>query len=1302
MQNMAKGALAAQGASLREHAEVEVAFEASGSVGLSERPDEGLGGAPSNGPSVVIPQLQAGERDPVPPLPKGVLEPKPLPEVPKNQPMPLLRMLMPAVMVLAMVAVVALMVTSGGEIHPMMLMFPLFMVMSMLMMLTPTQGEDINEARRAYLRHLVALRDTALEHARAQRVFEERCHPAPNSLWNLVGSRAMWERSADDPDALAVRVGLGPAALCTPIEVHDPGPSEQIDPVCAIALRQLVQAVGVVQQVPIALQLQAFRVVALSGTGAESLARAMVVQLAYHHGPEAVGIEIYGQQWRWAKWLPHCRQPDQAVFRVLVVPAGEQPPAQMLREDYATIVCLQPDPGGYLQRCAEEEGIALHVDVGLETFTEAGAEQLGTPDALSYPQAEQFARSMAPYVRPPKTIGTSADLRRLLGIDDGSREAIEAKWQPRGRDRLSVPIGLTTEGQPLVLDIKEAAQGGMGPHGLCVGATGSGKSELLRTLVVALVATHSPDDLNLVLVDFKGGATFLGLDRLAHTSAVITNLEEEAVLVERMHDAISGEMHRRQQLLRQAGNFANVTEYNAARRTRPEMPPLPSLLVVVDEFSELLGQHPDFADLFVAVGRLGRSLNMHLLLASQRLEEGRLRGLDSHLSYRIGLKTFSAAESRQVLGVPDAYALPNQPGAGFLKTSNGELVQFRASYVSGALKTSHRRAMHSRGVHLWHGWAHTPDGGGQQGASEGSHASSMAEESTSRTLVDAVVEGSNEAAHARGEQATTIWLPPLPAEIPLAGVVERSERLRVPVGIIDRPFHQRQDPLVMDFTGQGGHAAIVGGPRSGKTTALRSMVLSLAATHHTDEVRVYVLDLAGTDLASLAKLPHVAGVAHRDDPERVRRVIDEVYGLLQEPQQRHTFLVVDGWHVLAQDFEDVADRVAAVAIDGLAARVHLVVATSRWAAIRPAVRDLITQRFELKLGEALDSLIDRKLQQHLPARPGRGLAAKEHILFALSSQQDVAHVVQVCAELPRVPALKVLPTRLPVAEIPAGKGIGLGVGGPRLGRIAWDSEHLNHAVCFGSQGSGKSALVRRVLTEVAAYDPSRARIVLIDHRRSHLGVVPEPMLAGYSATASATQELIESAAVTLRSRLPQPDVTPQQLRERSWWQGPDIFVVIDDLDLVQDYVLQPLVALLPHARDIGLRVVVSRKIGGASRACFQPFLAELKDQSPLAVILDGERDEGPLFGVRPSHQPPGRATVVERGTVVGVCQLAFDDPPTWDDPPIPRDTALSPSAESPEALPAEELTESDALTEREPATPNAATGDVPRNHAEEE
>jgi S-DNA-T family DNA segregation ATPase FtsK/SpoIIIE len=319
-------------------------------------------------------------------------------------------------------------------------------------------------------------------------------------------------------------------------------------------------------------------------------------------------------------------------------------------------------------------------------------ERFATPDWLSLPEAEATARRLGRYRLASAahianveldSRATDPGLMSLLKIPDAAEIVPEEVWRQRSaRERLRVPIGYTPNGQPLELDIKESAEGGMGPHGLCIGATGSGKSEFLRTLVLAMVTSHSSEVLNLVLVDFKGGATFLGLDGVPHISAIITNLEDELILVDRMRDALAGEIHRRQELLRSTG-FPNVIEYERARANGAALDPLPALFIIVDEFSELLSQKPDFAELFVMIGRLGRSLHIHLLLASQRLEQGKMRGLDSHLSYRIGLKTFSAGESRSVLGVPDAYHLPSIPGSAFLKCDADEPARFNTCYVSG-------------------------------------------------------------------------------------------------------------------------------------------------------------------------------------------------------------------------------------------------------------------------------------------------------------------------------------------------------------------------------------------------------------------------------------------------------------------------------------------------------------------------------------------------------------------------------------------------------------------------------------------
>ncbi len=1192
----------------------------------------------------VVAPLLFHERIPAPELPVGEITPDAVPQASKPQPVPLARAIMPIVMVVALLAMVGLMFLSSGTLNPMMLVFPLMMGMGLFMMFSPPPGENTDEIRRKYLRHIQTVRTQARDNAKAQREHEYHQHPAPHQLWSMVNTPRLWERNADDKDAFAVRVGRGATALCTPIEVADPGATEDLDPVCAISLRQAVAAVSTLDDMPIVVDLTAFKEIVLTGTAAAAMARAIIAQLVFHHGPEAVGIATRGASFGWCKWLPHTAPQAVKTAKVSVLLIDDSVSTteveQILAEQNWSVLIAANNPTNLLYELAEDEGLILVAEAKLAAQTETGEETIGVPDQLDEAAALVLARKLTCFSRPEtaESEGT-VGLLGLLGVPDFTPEILARLWQPRGKKSLSVPIGQDESGHRLVIDIKESAHGGAGPHGLCVGATGSGKSELLRTLVVALAATHPPNTLNFVLVDFKGGATFLGLDGLPHTSAVITNLAEEAILVERMHDAISGELNRRQEWLRKMGNFANVADYELARTEHPEWPPLPALLIVVDEFSELLGQHPEFADLFVAVGRLGRSLQVHLLLASQRLEEGRLRGLDSHLSYRIGLKTFSLQESRQVLGVPDAYHLPSKPGAGFYKSDADQLLSFQTAYVSGELlrPKSHVSIGDAMSISYWDGWDETT-----------TEPVELVKDARG-TLVTALVEAASELGQQLGQQAHRIWLPPLPEAIALHEVVpqhHKDQQLSVAIGIIDRPYLQRQDLLTIDFLGQHGHLCVSGGPQTGKTTALRSMALALALTETTDAIRLYVLDLAGKSLSSLALLPHVAGVAHRGEEEKIGRIIDEVTSFIDEPESRHTFLIIDGWHIIHSEYEHLQDKLARIAADGLAARVHLIIATPRWTAVRPAIKDLIPGRLELKLTEALDSVINRKAQEKLPSCPGRGLSSSgEAMLIADSSQQDIAHVATISAQQPPVPPLAMLPAAIALTELPVMEGkplsaVPVGVGGPKLGLVTWDFNTDQHIICFGGRGSGKSTFITTLIDGLCSVGSDTVRLVVLDHRRTHLGEIDPQMLAGYSASRAETEKLINDCVITLKRRLPGAEITPEQLKARSWWSGPEIMLIIDDLDLIEESLLHPLLDLLPHAKDIGLHLVVARKVGGAVRALYHPFLNELKDQSPQVILLDATKDDGPLFGVRTRPQPVGRGTVITRGTDCGLIQIA--------------------------------------------------------------
>lgn len=1211
--------------------------------------------------ATVVEPLMPGQREPAPPKPAGTLVIEAVPPAQRSQPLPIIRVLMPVIMVAAMVAMVAVMFAGGRSASPMMMILPLMMGISMIMMFAPPQSEgDVDETRRAYLRHLGVVREKALADAHMQRMHELHRHPGPEDLDSRTGTRRMWERGQGDDDAMEVRIGLGDALLSTGIDVKDGGAAEDLEPVCAVSLRRTLQAISTVPDMPIVIQLRAFRFLALSGPVARDLARAMVAQLVSAHGPEVVGIRVIGDptddSWDWLKWLPHAREPEAARFPVLIVDNLATTGTEEFIDDdaWTCVVDVASRPAASaLALRSEAEGLALRVDAEISVLTAGGVETLGVPDEFPVRVATHFGRAMASYQRPSISgAGRRDDLLSLIGVGDIDDLTPESMWPENtlGRSRLVVPIGVSDEGGPVRLDLKEAAHGGMGPHGLCIGATGSGKSELLRTLVAALAATHHPEELNLVLVDFKGGATFLGCEGLPHTSAVITNLEEESVLVERMYDAVSGELNRRQEVLRAAGNFANITDYAADRAgTHPDLPPLPSLVVIVDEFSELLVHHPDFADLFVAVGRLGRSLGVHLLLASQRLEEGKLRGLDSHLSYRISLKTFSAGESRQVIGVPDAYHLASQPGAGFLRTDAETLTRFQAAYVSGPLPRREAGINHSvqpAGVLLFKDAREI----------DSATAPDPVRFDSSATVLGAIVAAAREAAAVRNLGAHQMWLAPLPARVELSAVVADGQGpgLSPVIGIIDRPYYQRQDKLVLTLGDSGGHVAVSGGPQTGKTGMLRTLAASLAISNSPEDARFYVVDLGDGGLSQLTWLPHTAGYAAKSEGEKIRRIIDEITALIDEPEPGHTFLFIDGWHTIAtsgSELDDLVDVVAQIAADGPAARVHLVISTPRWTTLRPAIRDLVTHRVELRLVDSLDSVIDRKAQEKLPAAPGRGLSADgAQMLIAFTSGQDLDHIRREVENRghAQVRQLRVLPSRVSVSQLPptAGPGIALGIGGPRLSTLMWDSTKDPHLVVVGTSESGKSSALRTAMAGICGLGRAAARLVVIDPRRSHLGELPDDMLATYAASGPAASESLRSAVTTLRSRLPSADISPEELRERNWWEGPDIYVVLDDLDLVPGSDLQPLVELLPYARDIGLHVIAARKSGGIGRALFSGLLAALHDEQASALVLSADRDDGPIFGVRPKILPPGRATWVSRGTSRGTFHVALADQET--------------------------------------------------------
>jgi S-DNA-T family DNA segregation ATPase FtsK/SpoIIIE len=1310
-------------------------------------------------------------RQPVPQLPRGELALESPPELPEALPRSMAQILLLLPMIAGGAAMAIMYSNRGGGVLTYVVggLFGVSMLGMAAMSLGGNQGSkkaEVDAKRREYLRYLSQARRQARKAADQQRAALLWRHPPPSTLWSVPAAGRMWERRPSDNDFGEVRVATGGQKLAITIAPPQTRPIEDLEPLTAIALRRFVHAHSAVPDLPLAIALRAFSRVVLRGDRADvlGLVRSMLCQLATFHSPDDAVVAVVAApelaaEWDWVKWLPHAQDDrrtdaagavrlvhdtmagleealgDAVTARprhaaeapplpgephvLVILDGGEVEPGCVLQGQGvlgSTVLDLSgnvpPDAGRWL----------LCLDVTPDVVTADRGDRstpLGRPDRLSTVQAAAVARHLAPYrlshhVDAEEATARVMELPELLGLHDASAVDPALTWRRRvPKDRLRIALGVGPDGGTIELDLKEAALEGMGPHGLVIGATGSGKSELLRTIVTSLAITHASDDLNFVLVDFKGGATFASLDALPHTSAVITNLAEELSMVDRMQDAISGEIVRRQELLRAAGNYVSRHEYELARQAGEPLAPLPSLLIICDEFSELLTEKPDFIELFVMIGRLGRSLGVHLLLASQRLEEGRLRGLDTHLSYRIGLRTFSAMESRVVLGVPDAYELPNAPGHGYLKVGTQMMQRFRAAYVSGPYRSRGQvRRASPAAAGRWvvpYGVGYVPEPAMPEPSTPETSTVEEVEAGRQTTMLDVIIGR----LRGYGTPAHQVWLPPLdvaPTLDSLLGELVQDERLGLvapawrrgpkltaPVGIEDRPYEQRRDPLRVQLDGAGGNIVIVGGPRAGKSTLLRTLICSLALTHSPREVQFMCLDFGGGALRALSGLPHVSGVAVRRDVESVRRTVAEVVALVEDREARFAelgiesidayrdrrargehaedpfgdvFLVVDGYGLLREEFEDLDATITALVGRCLGFGVHVVITAVRWGEVRFNVRELYGTRLELRLGDPADSEIDRRAAANVPAgAPGRGLSKdKLQVLTALpridgkvgdddlpTGTADLVEKVRAAWPHEPAPRVRLLPRRLPVVELwqqadqPA-PAIPIGLNETHLAPVYLVPELDNHLVIFGDAECGKTNLLRLIAkTIVERNPPSDAKLVIVDYRRTLLGTVSGPHLLEYVPSLQMAETMARGMTTALAKRLPGPDITTEQLRDRSWWDGPEVFFLIDDYDMVagsSSNPLQFLVDLLPQARDIGLHVIVARRSGGASRALYDPLLQRLRELDAPGLIMSGNRDEGALIGnVRPSQQPPGRGVLVRRRDGVSIVQTAlFTEP----------------------------------------------------------
>jgi S-DNA-T family DNA segregation ATPase FtsK/SpoIIIE len=931
------------------------------------------------------------------------------------------------------------------------MMFVVFGVMGTVIALSTWVAGRLAHRKRTRRHHQAQ----AVEHARLsvalaaqQRAWADHVRHAVPTLHDAIDAghtSDVWQRRAGDDDATTVSLGIGSIAW-TPVADD------------TVVDRSLA-ASPTVDDLPVGFDLVAGARLAISGPHAVALANALVLQLATLTGPadwQLVVVTADPESWQWTRHLPHAR--DAAARHLLVDEAGL---LELVRDgaltgrhtvlvtDLAAILTVRTSALRRLE--SAHDSLALVVvhhgptpavcRSSVVTMSDGRArhvtEVVADPEPVVFrlsgaapASAERWARQLRDRRDPederlngldiPATVGITALLNEV-GVDLADATSIAAAWTRAGNDPAPrAPIGRARDG---VVEIDLVRDG---PHALLAGTTGAGKSELLRSLVVGLSCVLSPEHLTFVLVDYKGGAAFDELAGLPHVVGMVTDLDHQ--LAERALRSLQAELTMREQVLRDHG----ATDLTVLR-TLMGAPVLPRVLVVVDEFAALATEQAEFLHALVGIAQRGRSLGVHLLLATQRPSGVISDDIRANTNLRVALRLHDTADAIDVVGDALPATLPRTvPGRAVMRLGPDELVTFQTAHTTGigAIVETIRAA--AEGAHL--------------------------------------------------PRPRSVWCEPLPERIEqsdLAGLVGAD---RAAIGVIDLPDQQSRAPF--DWKPGDGSVLVVGSFGSGVTSTL----ITMATTALDERTDLFVID-AGNDphWDAVATHPRCAAVVRLHERERLWRVLDQ---LAADATNRPRRLVIDGLAALRLDLDgigraDELDLFERVVTTGDAT---LLIGADRLAAMPPSVVSRCVVRVVLHTADVHDaSSLGVRATSVPPAVAGRAFVA------GVGAVQFVAPRVlrSMIRTRSRAGLIEALPSLLRADQLPAathddvGWRAPVGLGFRSLAPVALDVVDGEHVLIAGPARSGRSTALAHVATAWLA-SHAAASVVVIAGRRSPL------------------------------------------------------------------------------------------------------------------------------------------------------------------------------------------------------------------------
>ena len=1137
-----------------------------------------------------------------------------------------------------------------------------------------------------------------------------------------------WERRLGDPDAMRLGAGVAEVAFSPPVEVDGGG-----DP--APAALDALQAVGPLEDVPVAVSLLPGEVVGIVGTAevARAVARALVLQAAVLHGPADLAVVglVPGraEDWSWMRWLPHAADAAGGGAGSLVATEAEAVPAaaetaatersprvKLTLIDGTGPLTGRNAPGRTVLDLPTASGIVVAREscdlpaactTIIEVRHDAGRVKLVDP---------RSAAALEPVIAWGVTVSTATDVAACLArLDDPDLDAagtnlpglvslvdlvgeptperVLRRWATaRGTADLKAPVGTACDG-PLELDLVAD-----GPHLLVGGTTGSGKSELLRSLVAGLAMSADPDHLAFVLVDYKGGAAFDRCSDMPHVAGMVTDLDDR--LAERALVCLEAELRHREERLRAVG-AEDLSAFRARCSKLPggsEAPdPLPRLVVVVDEFATLAAELPEFLKSLVGIAQRGRSLGVHMVLATQRPAGVVTEDIRANTSCRIALRVTDRHDSNDVIGAPDAARIPRQrPGRALARFGPGELIAFQSALVTGVTAPV-EAGLRTRPVGDWSPvpgvgncpltalsadagtvpsrWSpvrarvcgagsdsgaesRSPESDGSGRSSDSSGLSGLRRRNADAPLsanlpgpaaegrndLDRVVEGV-EAAHERwgGRRPRSPWPEPLPGRIAADALARMADPGEPAAWLVDDPARQRQ--FVGGWDIDDGHLVALGGPRSGTSTTLAATALDLCRTWSPDDLHLYAIDLDSGLLSVLEVLPHVgAAIPPADGERRIRvlRLLDEEVAARRADTAGRTrpeiVLIVDDFAGLSRSHDPVRDtepheRFARIWSDGPAVGVRASVSIGRAADLPPDLAASAGVVLVHAASDASDALRFGLRASTAGLGPGRAVRA------------DDGREVQVG-----------LPGGCDRDVTAAATAVAAACPPPR--RRAPPIASLPEVVTDDRLPVGAVVEERRVLVRFAMSDLTLSPCGFALHNGEHALVLGPPRTGRTSA-------LVAVAAAARRADI-EVTVVAEGPSELSAWLGtaavsakdlghkaqPRRLLLVDDADRVDD----PTGVLARIAADgDGGSHIVAATTADRMRSSYGHWLAEIRASRAGVLFRPGPLDGDLLGAALPARLAlpplPGRGLIVADGeAAVAQVALAAQAVPGLDDP----------------------------------------------------